>query len=231
MSEFETQSVEEEVAQPQDQGIDQGQTDQEPASNQEQSKKSADYNWKEMRKAMAEKDRQMDELKRRLDSLVTPSQEEEDISDEDIPSYKHVRRSTEKTEKRLTGRIAELEQQLIEQKINAQFPDYKAVVNQDSIDQLKQIEPELAYALSKNDNPYSQAVAAYKAIKALGISSPQESVEKRRALENSKKPLSAQAVPKPSSPISAAGMSQSGFLTNELKAQMWKEMRDAIKHG
>ena len=99
---------------------------------------------------------------------------------------------------------------------------------------MKQQEPELAQSLwNLRDDPYAQGVAAYKLIKKLGIGKEEEeqgdSVEKKKAIENSKKPLSVQAVSK-SSAIGNAHLFENG-LTKELKKQLWSEMQEAKKRA
>ena len=225
------ESVNEEVTQPMEEsGSEEGQTQQ----TQEQSasrKKDADYNWAEVRRSMAEKDRAIEELQRQISSLAAKGNPEDgdELTDEDIPSYKHVKKNTERTKKELRNELQGLKQELMEQKVRSQFPDYNDVVNPDSIRRFRELDPEMAYSLSKSDDPYALSVAVYKALKRMGADNDDVPMEKKRAEANLKKPMSISAVPKASTPLGAAGMSQNGFLSKERKSEIWKEMQEAMK--
>ena len=224
------EGVVEEVTQPEAESSE-GQSEVQAQNEAAAVKKTADYNWAEMRRAMAEKDRAIEELQRRFSSLEAKGSPEEsdELLDEDIPSYKHVKKNTERTNKELRNELQALKQELVEQKVRAQFPDYNDVVNPESIRRFKEIDPEMAYSLSKSDDPYALSVAVYRAIKRMGSEVGEVPMEKKKAEANLKKPMSVQAVPKASTPIGTVGMSQNGFLTKELKEQMWKEMQQAVK--
>ena len=138
------ESVGQEVTQP-------GAEASEGQSNAEQAqqeaafvKKTADYNWAEMRRAMAEKDRAIEELQRRFSSLEAKGSPEEsdELLDEDIPSYKHVKKNTERTKRELRNELNAFKQEVIEQRVRSQFPDYSDVVNPDSIERFKKLDPE-----------------------------------------------------------------------------------------
>jgi hypothetical protein len=71
-------------------------------------------------------------------------------------------------------------------------------------------------------------VAAYKLLKRLNPGEDMaKSVEKKKAIENSQKPISVNAVSR-NSAIGNAHIFENG-LTPELKKQLWKEMEDARK--
>jgi hypothetical protein len=82
------------------------------------------------------------------------------------------------------------------------------------------------YALAQD--PYAQAVAAYKMLKKQGIGDMARlQPQKAKALENSRKPVSVQTVTK-SSAIGEVHKFDNG-LTPELRKELWKEMQQAMK--
>ena len=103
-------------------------------------------------------------------------------------------------------------------------------MNEDAINFLKNEHPEIAESLhALRSEPYKQAKAIYKAVKAfVPKQSPQTTIDKNKAEVNSKKPISVQAAPKQSA-IGQANMFENG-LTPELKKQLLKEMQDAAKY-
>ncbi|MGD0510650.1 MAG: hypothetical protein ABSA33_02305, partial [Candidatus Micrarchaeaceae archaeon] len=85
------------------------------------------------------------------------------------------------------------------------------------------------YALSSD--PYTQAVAAYKLLKRTGIGDMAKTQpQKARAIENSKKPMSVNAVTR-SSAIGNAKAFENGLMTMtpEYAAQLRREMDEATK--
>jgi len=140
-------------------------------------------------------------------------------------------------------RIAELENRLIENQIKSQYPDFDAVVNNDTIGMLKDADPELVESLVANPNMYSKAVAVYKSIKRYGLAGPgHEDVPANKAREyakakekvsnNMSKPrtLSSISPQRGDSPLSRTNAFAEG-LTDEIKAQTWKEMQDIVNNG
>lgn len=110
-------------------------------------------------------------------------------------------------------------------RLSTQFSDFNAVVTDENVKQLKELEPEVAQALSLIGDKYAQAVAAYKYIKKFvpGVEKVQD--YQKKVKENSSKPgtLSSQ-----SSALSKAHNFERG-LTPELKDQLYREMVEASK--
>jgi beta-glucosidase/6-phospho-beta-glucosidase/beta-galactosidase len=114
------------------------------------------------------------------------------------------------------------------ERISLKYPDYADIVTKENIELAEQLEPELAEAIGKMDDPYKQRVTAYKLLKRVAHKGEVgNSMEKKKAMANSQKPLSVNAVTKQSA-IGNAHLFENG-LTAELKKQLWKEMRDAAK--
>lgn len=142
---------------------------------------------------------------------------------------KHSKPTKKKIDE-MEAKVAALEAKLEEQRIRAKFPDLDEVVTKENIETLSREEPELAQTLSvmKLGSP-EQVSLAYKYIKKFVQPMPKQEdpMEKKKALENSKKPLSAQAAPK-SSAIGNVAAFENG-LTKELREQLYKEMKQAQK--
>jgi len=231
MSEDENPSVEEAVAQPAE--SEQSQDVPQPEVQQSQPPVMTDEerNWREVRRIMQEQDEQIRQLKADRERPIV--QEEDDLAklaDDDIVTAKQARSLAQKMAREVAVQaIRERDASTVDERLKNRFPDYENVVTQDNIDLLKQQDPELAmslYALAQN--PYEQAVAAYKMLKRTGIGDMAKTQpQKARALENSKKPVSVQSVTK-SSAIGEVHKFENG-LTPELKKQLWQEMQQAIK--
>ena len=110
-------------------------------------------------------------------------------------------------------------------RLSSQYSDFNAVVTDENVKQLKELEPEVAQALSLVGDKYAQAVAAYKYIKKFVPGVEKVADYQKKVKENSSKPgtLSSQ-----SSALSKAHNFERG-LTPELKTQLYKEMVEASK--
>jgi hypothetical protein len=191
------------VAPPQE--ADQQSSPQEaPQAVSNQAMSDQEYNWREAR-------RQIDELRQKteaqeryilsLNQQDDSSSEDDDdlarLADDDIVTAKQARGLASKMAREAAEEIIrQREASTAEDRLRAKFSDYDTVVTRDNIELLKQQDPELAsslYALSSD--PYTQAVAAYKLLKRTGIGDMAKTQpQKARAIENSKKPMSVNAV-------------------------------------
>lgn len=206
------------------------------AEQAEQKKRNdAEYNWAEMRR-LREKDRhKMEELEAELNRLKGPKKEEEDIlstlAKDDIITVEQAERLAEiRAKKVVEEAIKKRDASTVDERLQFKFPDYGDVVTKENIELAEQLEPELAEAIGKMEDPYKQRVSAYKLLKRVAANRDSgQSAEKKKALTNSQKPLSVNAVTKQSA-IGNAHLFENG-LTKELKSQLWKEMQDSIKAG
>jgi hypothetical protein len=196
-----------------------------------------DRNWKETRRKMQELERKAKEQEELIAQLKSPpkaAQEDEldKLGDEDIVTKGQARKLAAKMAEEIASRvIKERENATVEDRLSSKFNDFNQVVTRENIELLKETEPELAMSLAQNTDQYSQGVAAYKLLKRLGIGveevAKEPVKEKQKALANSQKPLSVNAVTK-SSAIGNAHMFENG-LTDELKKSLREEMARAIK--
>lgn len=197
-----------------------------------------DRNWKETRRKMQELERKAKEQEELIAQMKAPPKAapEEDeldkLGDEDIVTKGQAKKLAAKMAEEIAQRIVQQrENSTVEERLNIKFQDFNQVVTRENIELLKETEPELAMSLSHNTDPYSQGIAAYKLLKRLGIGEAEVSKEpvreKQKAIANSQKPLSVNAVTKTSA-IGNAHMFENG-LTEELKKTLRQEMAQAIK--
>lgn len=203
----------------------------------EKPKDNQAYNWAESRRKMQELERQIRERDDYLAQLKKqnqpPAQEDEldKLAADDIITKAHAEKLAEKRARQIVNQVLkEREAATVEDRIKVKFPDYDDIVNSENIEILKQRKPELARSLSRCDDPYDQAVAVYDALKMIGENVPKPvPVEKEKALKNSQKPLSVNAVSKTSA-IGNAHLFENG-LTPELKSQLLREMNECAKRA
>lgn len=196
-----------------------------------------DRNWKETRRKMQELERRAKEQEELIAQLKTPpraAQEDEldKLGDEDIVTKGQAKKLAAKMAEEIASRvIKERENATVEDRLSSKFQDFNQVVTRENIELLKETEPELAMSLAQNTDQYSQGVAAYKLLKRLGIGEQEVAKEpvkeKQKAVANSQKPVSVNAVTK-SSAIGNAHMFENG-LTEELKKSLREEMARAVK--
>jgi len=196
-----------------------------------------DRNWKETRRKMQDLERKSKEQEELIAQLKAPQRppeidELDKLGDEDIVTKGQAKKLAAKMAEEIASRvIRERENATVEERLSSKFNDFNQVVTRENIELLKETEPELAMSLAQNTDQYSQGVAAYKLLKRLGIGveevAKEPVKEKQKALANSQKPLSVNAVTK-SSAIGNAHMFENG-LTDELKKSLREEMAKAIK--
>jgi len=118
-----------------------------------------------------------------------------------------------------------------EYRLKSNYPDFEKVVNETTIAKLKEKNATIAAAIGQVPDVYSQAAAAYEAIKSMGIYQEDTYGEERdRAQENANKPRPLQSLSpqKGDSAVSQATAFGEG-LTDERKKQVWKEMQHYMK--
>jgi hypothetical protein len=197
-----------------------------------------DKDWRETRRkidGLERKTREQEELIQRLSQAkAAPVDDEiERLGDDDIVTKGQARKLAAKMAEEIAQKfIKQRDNSMVDERLSMKYQDFTQVVTQENIEYLKETEPELAISLSYISDPYSQGVAAYKMLKKIG--NPQEAEnmaqinrDKEKAVKNSQKPVSVQAVAK-QSPIGNAQLFENG-LTADTKKRLWKEMQEAIK--
>jgi hypothetical protein len=237
MSEEENVSVEQEAQEVVAQTTDTEPQPKTEATSQKPAKDQQAYNWAEANRKMKELSEQNKEMQEQLRKMQTPpSQNSQDdeldkLADDDIVTKAQAKKMAAKMAREIAQDvIRQRENATVDERLTNKFSDFAAVVTKENIELLKQNEPELALSLASNSDPYTQGIAAYKLLKRVGIGEEvKTSVEKKKAEENSQKPVSINAASKKSA-IGNAHLFENG-LTKELKSQLWKEMQEARKQA
>lgn len=236
MSEEETQdSVIEETAPPTE-SAEQPALQEQSVQAQERQISDQEYNWNEARKRMRELERraeEQDDLIQRLQGQREQQPLEDDLSklsDDDIVTAKQAKILAKKMARQVAEEtFKEREAATVDERVKSKYPDFENVVTRESIELLKQQDPELAqslYALAQD--PYAQAIAAYKMLRKQGIGEvATQHPSKARAIENAKKPVSVQAVGK-SSAIGNVSRFENGLSQDE-KDALYLEMRECAR--
>lgn len=201
-------------------------------------------NFTRMRIAREKAERERDELMKLLlaqqnQQRPEPQYVEEDYDDEIDPDALVEGKNLKKVTKQMRDMQSQLRQyqqqsnqQIMEARIRAQYPDFERVVSEENVAILKNLHPEVAESLRNTTDLYSQAAAAYKVIKNFGIHKEEYmSNDKARALKNSvkPKPLASVNPQQGDSPLAKANAFATGEFTAEMKDRLRKEMEAARK--
>ena len=199
-------------------------------------KKGPEYNWAEANRKMEEMQRRNLELAQQLERMQKPVVKDEPdeldkLADDDIITKAQGKRLFAKMAKDIASdAIRQHSASTVEERIKNKYSDYDDVVTAENIALLKQKKPSVALSVAHNPDPFSQAEAVYDALKMMGLGQTEEhSVAKDKAMKNTQKPVSVNAVTKQSA-IGNAHLFENG-LTPELKQSLWKEMQQAAKRA
>lgn len=184
--------------------------------------------------------RERDEMAARLRELESRQNgPEEDLSinigADEIAEGKHLtklQKQLKKQQEELLKTQQQTQAMLIETKLKSEHPDIDKVVTTDNLKSLSELYPEIAQTLNSSSDYYSKAKSAYTMIKKFGIH--QEDVfasDRELARTNAAKPrpLASVSPQQADSPLSRANAFANG-LTEELKAQLRKEMEESIRN-
>lgn len=169
-------------------------------ATQEPQKSDKEINFDKIRKkmeAMEEENQklreqvtQQSEVVNRFQSAFQPQTPEIDdyqsLEADDFVSKKHVENTTKRTLEELDGIKKDLQEQrkYYEMlRLEAKFPDYNEVVNNDSIKQLEQEDPDYAEMLSQLSSDYTRREKAYKRIKKM----QKEKLSAKETVQNNQK--------------------------------------------
>lgn len=203
---------------------------QEQYADEPQQENSKEYNFRRLEQEKKEKERQLEEYKRRLQEYEqqkqtqkTTQQEQNELSPDDIPTWKDVQQYIAQHQKQISNQAAET-------KLKQQYPDFDQVVRQDTLAQLRDQHPELAQGIANTGDMYAQGKSAYTLIKKLGlVEDRQQEQQKQKVQQNAQSPRPAQSSSHGDSPLSHANAFAEG-LTEEVRNQLWREMQEAKKH-
>lgn len=223
-----------EVVQPSESENTAPERDDNASNNSESKRNDQEYNWKQASRKLRDLEKQNEELAKALNRIQKPEAEDDELDkmgDDDIMTKAQAKKMAERMARQVSERvIKEREAMTAEDRVKAKFPDFDSVVTRENIELLKQSEPEVAQSLAMNPDPYAQAVAVYRTLKTSGLGRSDLANEKQKAISNSKKPVSVNAVSKGASAIANAHIFESG-LTPELKASLYKEMQECARRA
>lgn len=204
--------------------------------------KSAEYNWRalnEEKQRLEYENRMLKEAQQKAQQYQQPEEDlTVNLNDDDLAEGRHlskVNKKIQKLEKQLVDYQTRMQQLALENQIKSQYPDFEKVVSAENVSLLNANEPELAMSIGANRDPYSQAIAAYKAIKRMGVvpevsQVDQEQVE--RVKKNTAKPKTTASISTQSeSPLARANAFVDGKITKELQNKLYREMLDAMKRS
>ncbi len=229
MSEEQPTVVQEAVADAQPQEEQDISPEAQPSSAAEAEDKTQDRNWREMRRTVEELKNHNYALQAEVAKINAPPPEPEPIDprDDDISTVGETKKLFRKNEKELEKLKEELrrrEAQTVEERVRLKYADYDAVVNKENLEHLFTAAPELVNMLkATNQDPYSQALGAYKLMKKFGVVGE----ENEKFKENQTKPRSVNSVGQTSALSQANAFSRG--LTPELRKQLFQEMQEAAK--
>jgi len=202
--------------------------------------KRKEDNFRNLRLAREKAERERDEaiaiLKYQMQQQQPKAPEPEEdygIGNDDLAEGKHIRKISKELadiKRQLASYKVQSQQEIQEAKIRVAFPDFDKVVSTENVEYLKEEHPEIAQMLINTEDHYTKAASAYKVIKEFGIyKEPVMSRDKLKALKNVAKPKPMAAInpQQGDTPLSKANAFAEGTLTEEIKAQLRKEMIQA----
>lgn len=215
-----------------------------------QKSKSAQDNLRILRERAEKAEREREELmkyvleSKRSEQPVKQQIPEPEIEDDDFDfSVDDDALIEGKQAKKLAAELKKMRQEMkqmrsqssenaTEARIKAQYPDFDAVVNNETVKQLNAEYPEIAATLRDTKDLYSKATAAYKIMKKFGIyRDTTYDQDKAVALKNASKPRTVTSLnpQQGDSPLSKANAFANG-MSKDLQAQLLKEMAAARKN-
>lgn len=200
-------------------------------------------NFKALREQALRLEQEKQEMARQLAALQQqqqPQQEpieaEDNLAPDALIEKRHLSRYDKKIS-RLEAQLKQYQDQSVatsaELQLKTKFPDFDAIVNKDNLEMLKLTYPELAQTIYNNPDLYTKGASAYTIIKQMGIApGAQSDADKTRAINNANKPrplASVGASQGNDSPLQRANAFANG-LTEDLKAQLHREMIESMKN-
>jgi hypothetical protein len=218
------------VEETQQQVVEQKQPIQEAVAPKETSEQR---NFDALRQAKETAEHERDTYRRQLEAQRRPQQPQPQkqtvLGDDDLVEGRHIKAADERYKKIED----QLRQELTETRLKVQYPDFDAVVNSNTVAQLKAAYPELAATLSQSTDFYNTGSSAYTLIKKLGIYDGKDHSSNQKIVQDNSakpRPLSSVSPQQGESPLSHANAFAKGPLTPELKKKMHQEMMLARRH-
>lgn len=192
-----------------------------------------ELNFAEVRKRAAQAERERDELKRYLEEMKKtekPKEAEPTLADDDLVEWRVVNHKFQQMEQRYEEDRKRTYQATVEAQLRSKYTDFDSVINEDNLMALRESYPEMAQSIAANSDLYSQSVAAYTAIKNLGLAPQQEySSDQIQAHRNATKPRPSAAIGAQTgeTPLSKANSFSKERMSKEEKDRLYREMLEA----
>jgi len=169
-----------------------------------------------------------------------PSEEDDysdiGLDDDGLAEGKHLKKvlkEMRELKKEMYAYKAKATNDNVEVRLKNTYPDFDKVINQENLEILTSMNPDLADMISQTPDMYKRAKLAYDMVKQYGIyrETPLYNSEKAIAQKNAAKPrpLTSISPQQGDSPLSKANAFANGPLSDELKAQYRREMIQAMK--
>ncbi len=162
-------------------------------------------------------------------------EQEDNLAPDALIEKRHLSRYDKKIQN-LESQLKQYQEQSValaaENQLKVKYPDFDAIVNKDNLEMLKLTYPELAQTVYANPDLYTKGASAYTIIKQMGIALNNNDADKQRAITNTNKPRPLASVGSAQgndSPLQRANAFANG-LTDDLKAQLHKEMIESMKN-
>lgn len=163
-------------------------------------------------------------------------EQDDNLAPDALIEKRHLSRYDKKIQ-RLEEQLKQYQDQSVsnsaELQLKSKYADFDAIVNKDNLEMLKLTYPELAQTIYNNPDLYTKGASAYTIIKQMGIApGAQNDVDRTRATANLAKPrplASVGSAQGSDSPLQRANAFANG-LTEDLKAQLHKEMIESMKN-
>lgn len=212
-------------------------------NNQVESDKEINFRLlrEKMEKIQRERDEAINYIKnieaKAVSNLSVNNNDDEDFNlDPDaLAEGKHISKVTKRIkdlEQQLKNFKQQSEESLIEAKLKARYNDFDKIVSQENIESLRQSHPEIWATINTTPDLYNKAISAYTLIKELKIARDETYDPYKQVVQKNlskPRPVTSVNVQQGDSPLSRANAFEQG-LSEELKAQLHREMVDAMRN-
>lgn len=165
------------------------------------------------------------ELQARIKRIEDEKKKQQDAyAPDDLVERSYVDQQLSETKK-------EMQRMSAEYRLKSNYPDFDKVVNESTIAKLKEKNATIAAAIGQVPDAYSQAAAAYEAIKSMGIYEVDiYSAEREQAQENANKPRPLQSIaPQKGDSAVSTSAAFGEAMNDDRKKQVWREMQHYMK--
>jgi hypothetical protein len=205
-----------------------------------------ELNFRELREQAKQAKRERDELKAYLERLKQqenpgnwqpekqkPEPEDDyNLREDDFIEGRHFKKFLKK-QRELEEKVKQYESQSqsisVEMQLKSKYRDFDDVVNQKTVDKLRDEYPEVFTTIQTSSDLYNKGAAAYRIIKQLGLAGNNTPKTEQQIIKgNNAKPQNPNTSSAPNSPLNQANLFANG-LTPELKEKLRRANLEAIR--